>query len=298
MNTLIAAGQTVWRAVRKRLQTLLDIGNNDLAEDAELLEELLVRQDAVTMRMPVDVGDFTDFYSSRHHAENVGTMFRGAENALLPNYLELPVAYHGRSSSLILSGDPIHRPLGQTKSPDDVRPCYGPVRQLDYELEMGFFVGPANDLGKRVPVDEAENVIFGFVIVNDWSARDVQSWEYQPLGPFNSKNFATSISPWVVTLDALAPFRVSGPEQVPEPLDYLRGNTHWSLDIPLEVLLQSETMEQPDRISRSNFSHLYWTPAQQIAHHTSTGCNLRAGTFSPPARSADLIMSPEVVFSS
>lgn len=229
------------------------------------------------MLLPVRVGDYTDFYSSKHHAFNVGTMFRGADNALMPNYLELPVAYHGRASSIIVSGEDIHRPRGQILLPNSDRPVDEPTRQLDYELEMGFFTGPGKPLGERISVDEAEQYIFGFVLVNDWSARDIQRWEYQPLGPFNSKNFATSISPWVVPLAALAPFRIPGETQLPIPLDYLCAKEHWSLDIPINILIQTESMEKPETIATSNYRHLYWTPAQQLTHHTSTGCNIRSG---------------------
>lgn len=277
LNGLMAAGRVVWRAVRERLQELLDANSTELLEGSSPAPEWFVDRENTEMLLPVEIGDYTDFYSSKYHAQNVGTMFRGADNALMPNYLELPVAYHGRASSVILSGQPVHRPCGQIHPKGFERPIYESCRLLDYELEMGFFVGPGTELGEMLGVDDAEQEIFGFVIVNDWSARDVQTWEYQPLGPFNAKNFATSISPWVVTMDALDPFRINGPEQNPQPLDYLRGKSHWSLDIPLTVLLQTASMDSPVEITRSNYRHLYWTPAQQLAHHTSTGCNLRPG---------------------
>ncbi|MCA9938439.1 MAG: fumarylacetoacetase, partial [Anaerolineales bacterium] len=231
----------------------------------------------VVMEMPAQIGDYTDFYSSREHATNVGIMFRGRENALMPNWLHLPVAYHGRASSIIPGGIDIHRPHGQTIRDGDAAPTFGPSRLMDFELEMGFFIGPGNDLGHPVPVQNAADHIFGLVLVNDWSARDIQKWEYQPLGPFLAKNLATSISPWVVTLDALEPFRRPSPPQDPAPLPYLRSVGDWAYDIHLEVHLQSEQMAAPHPICRSNFRYLYWNMCQQLAHHTITGCNLRPG---------------------
>jgi fumarylacetoacetase len=227
--------------------------------------------------MPVGVPDYTDFYSSREHATNVGIMFRGAENALMPNWLHLPVGYHGRASSLIVSGQPVVRPQGQTQPVEGEPPVFGPSRLLDFELEMGFFIGAGNGLGYPVPIDRAQDHIFGLVLVNDWSARDIQKWEYQPLGPFNSKNFATSVSPWVVTLEALEPFRCAAPPQEPAVLPYLAEGDRHTYDINLEVHLQAAGEAQPLRICASNFRHLYWTMAQQLAHHTITGCNLNTG---------------------
>ncbi len=238
---------------------------------------MLVPQSAVEMVLPVDIGDYSDFYSSREHSTNVGTMLRGAQNALQPNWLHLPVAYHGRASSIVLSGTDLRRPRGQTKADDAAAPTFGPSRNLDFELEMGFFVGPGNELGYPIPIAEASDHIFGLVLVNDWSARDIQKWEYVPLGPFLSKNFGTSISPWVVTLDALQPFRIAGPVQDPAPLAYLQTNGLQAFDIQLEVHLQTTKMAQPQRISASNAKHLYWNIAQQLAHHTINGCNLRPG---------------------
>ncbi len=245
--------------------------------------------------IPAAIGDYTDFYASIHHATNVGSMFR-PDNPLMPNYKHLPVGYHGRASSIVASGTPIRRPHGQTKADTADDPSFGPCRLLDYELEMGFFVGPRNGLGTRVPIAAARDHIFGMVIVNDWSARDIQKWEYQPLGPFNAKNFATSISPWVVTLEALAPFRVPGPprgDDDPPILDYLQPAADLALDITVEVYLSSETMRRkgmdPLPVSRGTFRDMYWTIGQMLAHHTSTGCNLRpgdllaSGTVSGPA---------------
>lgn len=277
LNPFLAEGRPAWRAARELISELLRADNPTLRDDAALREKLLLPVDSVQMKLPVQIGDYTDFYSSREHATNVGTMFRGKENALMPNWLELPVAYHGRASSVVASGTDIHRPRGQVKRDDAERPDYCPSRLLDFELEMGFFIGPGNQLGRPIAADDARDHIFGLVLVNDWSARDIQKWEYQPLGPFNAKNFATSISPWVVMLDALEPFRCAGPEQDPEPLPYLRCANDWSYDIELEVWLQGEKMETGRRICASNFKHMYWNICQQLAHHTVTGCPVRPG---------------------
>jgi fumarylacetoacetase len=229
------------------------------------------------MLLPADVGDYTDFYSSREHASNVGTMLRGPDKALMPNWLHLPVAYHGRASSVVVSGTDVRRPRGQYKPEADPAPTFGPSRSLDFELEVAAFVGPGNELGRPVPLGEADEHLFGLVLLNDWSARDVQAWEYVPLGPFLAKNFATSISPWVVPLEALAPFRTAGPVQDPEPLPYLRSTGERTYDIHLEVTLQSGRMAEPQRVCASNFKYLYWDLRQQLAHHTVNGCNLRPG---------------------
>ena len=277
LNAFMAAGRETWLAVRATLRHLLDAETPTLRDNAELRSKLFWRQAEVVMEMPAQIGDYTDFYSSREHATNVGIMFRGRENALMPNWLHLPVAYHGRASSIIPGGIDIHRPHGQTIRDGDAAPTFGPSRLMDFELEMGFFIGPGNDLGHPVPVQNAADHIFGLVLVNDWSARDIQKWEYQPLGPFLAKNLATSISPWVVTLDALEPFRRPSPPQDPAPLPYLRSVGDWAYDIHLEVHLQSEQMAAPHPICRSNFRYLYWNMCQQLAHHTITGCNLRPG---------------------
>jgi len=229
--------------------------------------------------LPATIGDYTDFYSSREHATNVGTMFRGAENALMPNWLHLPVGYHGRSSSVVISGTDLVRPKGQIK-PDDAPLYFGPSQLLDFELEMAVFVGPGNKLGQPIPISEAENHIFGFVLMNDWSARDIQKWEYVPLGPFGGKNFGTTISPWVVTLEALEPFRVASPIQDPKPLDYLvdsSGTGNDTYDIKLEVTLKPATTDSEFVLARSNFKYLYWSAKQQLTHHSVTGCNMRPG---------------------
>jgi fumarylacetoacetase len=277
LNAFMAAGRETWREARATIQQLLAAETAVLRDDAELGGRVLRPMTAVEMLLPADVGDYTDFYSSREHATNVGIMFRGRDNALMPNWLHLPVAYHGRASSIVASGTPVRRPSGQTKADAAAAPAFGPSRLLDFELEMGFFVGQGNELGRRVSVAQAADHIFGLVLVNDWSARDIQKWEYQPLGPFLAKNFATTISPWVVTLEALEPFRCPGPVQEPQPLPYLQSDGPWAYDIHLEVGLQTAQMTGPQVISRSNFRHLYWNMRQQLAHHTVTGCNLRPG---------------------
>jgi fumarylacetoacetase len=277
LNEFMAIGRPAWRTARELVSFLLRHDTPHLRDNAELRAAALHPLDQVTMSMPAAIGDYTDFYSSREHATNVGTMFRGKDNALMPNWLELPVAYHGRASSVVLSGTDIVRPRGQVMPDGETRPLYSPSRLLDFELEMGFFVGPASELGQPIPVSEAYDHIFGLTLVNDWSARDIQKWEYQPLGPFNAKNFATSISPWIVSLEALEPFRCSGPAQDPEPLPYLVGAGDRSYDITLEVWLQGEKMAAAERICSSNFKHLYWNICQQLAHHTVTGCNVRPG---------------------
>jgi fumarylacetoacetase len=276
LNSFMSLGREAWHHVRDRLTTLLDRETPTLRDDPDLLRRVLVRMDEVELLLPVDIGDYTDFYSSREHATNVGTMFRGPENALMPNWLHLPVGYHGRASSVIASGTPVRRPCGQIK-PGDGPPVFGPSRLLDYELEMGFFTGPGNVLGERIEVQEASNHIFGMVLVNDWSARDIQKWEYVPLGPFLGKSFATTISPWVVTMEALQPFRCPGPPQSPQPLPYLEQRELSAFDINLEVTLSFDGLDEPFVTTRSNMKHLYWSIEQQLAHHTANGCNVRAG---------------------
>ena len=277
LNAFLALGQPAWTEVRRIVSDLLAAATPTLRDSTALRAEIFVPQTAARMHLPARVGDYTDFYSSRDHATNVGTMLRGADNALMPNWLHLPVAYHGRSSSLVVSGTPVRRPLGQTKSPNSDAPVFGPSKSFDFELEVGALVGPGNPLGEPVPVEGAAERIFGLVLVNDWSARDIQAWEYQPLGPFLAKNFCTSLSPWVVTLEALEPFRRPAPTQEPAPLPYLRAANDWTLDLILEAHLQTPQATTPERITRTNFSHLYWTLAQQLAHHTVNGCPLRPG---------------------
>lgn len=277
LNEFMALGTKAWRDVRRRIQQLLHEDESILRDNYALRDIALIPQKNVKMLLPAQIGDYTDFYASKEHATNVGIMFRGKENALMPNWTHLPVGYHGRASSVVLSGTDVRRPQGQTKPANSNAPLFGPSCQLDLELEVGWFIGPGNERGKSIALENAEEQIFGLVLVNDWSARDIQSWEYQPLGPFLAKSFATSISPWVVPLEALEPFRVAGPDQEPEPLPYLRTNKPSSFDIHLEVNLKGEGMKNSKTISTSNFRYLYWSMAQQIAHHTVGGCNLRPG---------------------
>ena len=276
LNELMKGGAASVRALRARLSELLRLDNAELRDDSTLREDALLPPEQVTMHLPVTVGDYTDFYSSRDHATNVGTMFRDPANALLPNWLHLPVGYHGRASSIIPSGVPVRRPIGQTRPDPDAPPVFGPTKQLDFELEVAFITYAGKPLGERISTAEAEDHILGLVLFNDWSARDIQAWEYVPLGPFLAKNFASSISPWVVLLDALEPFRVPGPLQEPEPLPYLRIERDGCYDIALEVLITPES-GKANSVCRSNFRHMYWNMAQQLAHHTVNGCNIRCG---------------------
>ena len=282
LNEFAGLGRTAASAARKAIMSLLSDGDDRLASHAERDRVVVAAADALP-GMPFAIGDYTDFYASEHHATNVGSMFR-PDNPLMPNWKHLPVGYHGRASSVIASGQDVRRPHGQTVGPDGPPPKHGPVRLLDYELEVGFFVGRGSELGTPVPVAEALDHVFGLVLVNDWSARDVQKWEYQPLGPFNAKNFATSISPWVVTMDALEPFLVPGPPRAdgdPENLPYLVNPSDVAVDLELEVLIASEAMRSkgmaPARVSLGNYRDMYWTIAQMMAHHTSTGCDLNPG---------------------
>ena len=277
LNAFMALGRPAWQKTRSALQHLLAADTPDLRDDAALREQAFHQQSEVTMLLPARIGDYTDFYSSYHHAHNVGTMLRGPENALMPNWKWLPVGYHGRSSSIVPSGTDVRRPQGQIKPPDAEAPIFGPTRSLDYELEMAFFVGPGNELGQPIPIAHAHEHIFGMVLMNDWSARDMQAWEYQPLGPFLAKNFCTSISPWVVMLEALEPFRRPAAPQDPEPLPYLQPMENATYDIQLEATLRTPAMDEPHVITRTNFQHLYWSMAQQLAHHSVGGCNLQPG---------------------
>jgi fumarylacetoacetase len=277
LNSFLSLGRPAWRETRNILQHLLSADTPTLRDDARLREKVFHAQKNVKMKKPARIGNYTDFYSSYHHAHNVGTMLRGPDNALMPNWKWLPVAYHGRASSIVVSGADVRRPSGQTRPPDAAAPIFGLTKSLDYELEMAFLIGPPNSLGEPVPIDCAADHIFGLVLMNDWSARDIQAWEYQPLGPFLAKNFATSISPWVVTLEALEPFRKPLPPQDPEPLPYLRAKNDVTFDIQLEARLQTSSTNQPRVVTRTNFQNLYWSIAQQLAHHTVNGCNLEPG---------------------
>src|SRR5438874_532979 len=277
LNAFLSLRRPAWRKAREVLQHLLSTETPTLRDDALLREKVFHAQKDVEMKLPARIGNYTDFYSSYHHAHNVGTMLRGPENALMPNWKWLPVAYHGRASSVVISGTDVRRPQGQIKPPDAPAPISGPTKSLDYELEMAFLIGPGNSLGQPVSIDRAIDHIFGFVLMNDWSARDVQAWEYQPLGPFLAKNFCTSVSPWVVTMEALEPFRKSLPSQDPEPLPYLRAKNDFTFDIHFEARLQPSSMDSSSVITRTNFQNLYWSIAQQLAHHTVNGCNLQPG---------------------
>jgi fumarylacetoacetase len=277
LNAFLSLGRPAWRKAREILQDLLAAKTSTLRDDVALRQRMFYGQKDVVMQLPVRIGNYTDFYSSYHHAHNVGTMLRGPENALMPNWKWLPVAYHGRASSIVVSGTDVRRPRGQIKPPDAPAPIFGPSKSFDFELEMAFLIGPGNPLGEPVPIDQAVDHIFGLVLMNDWSARDIQAWEYQPLGPFLAKNFCTSISPWVVTMEALEPFRKPLPKQDPEPLPYLHAKNDFNIDINLEAQLQTSKMDAPHVITRTNFQNLYWSIAQQLAHHTVGGCNLQPG---------------------
>jgi fumarylacetoacetase len=278
LNPFLALGKRAWSEVRSAVSRLLRADTADLRDQPSIRDQALLPRAGIEMLLPATIGDYTDFYSSREHATNVGTMLRGADNALMPNWLHLPVAYHGRSSSIVISGTPIRRPSGQSKPEKAEAPLFGPSRSLDFELEVAAVVGPGNAQGQPIPVASALDHVFGLVLLNDWSARDIQAWEYVPLGPFLAKNFATSISPWIVPLEALEPFRTNGPAQVPTPLPYLQAPVGPStFDIRLEVGLKTAKMERPEVICRTNFRHLYWSLAQQVAHHTVNGCNMRSG---------------------
>ncbi len=276
LNDFIGLGKRVTNAVRQRLMDLLREDNSLLRDNKTASELALIPMDEVEMLMPVRVPNYTDFYSSIEHATNVGTMFRDPENALLPNWKHLPVGYHGRASSIIPSGVPVRRPKGQTKPPEADTPVFGPTKRLDFELEMAFVTGRQNELGTPVATSEAEDYIFGFVLFNDWSARDIQVWEYVPLGPFLAKNFASSISPWIVTLEALDAFRTEGPAQDPPVLPYLSFEGQHNFDINLEVAIRPEASDE-NIVCRSNFKYMYWNICQQLAHHTVNGCNLQVG---------------------
>lgn len=275
LNSFIDLGSEVWHKTRQQLQSLLNGTNKELQNNAELLSKALVKQADAQMHMPISVTGYTDFYSSKEHAFNVGSMFRGPENALMPNWTELPVGYNGRASSVVVSGTNIIRPSGQIKLPDLDRPVFSACRKLDFELETGFIVGKGTKLGHPVPINEAHKHIFGMVLLNDWSARDLQQWEYVPLGPFNAKTFGTSISPWVVTMAALEPFRCESTKQQPQPLQYLVEARHNNYDINLQVAFEVDRQETV--ICNTNFKYMYWTMAQQLTHHTVSGCNLSVG---------------------
>ncbi|RZS92577.1 fumarylacetoacetase [Aquimarina brevivitae] len=276
LNDFISDGKKTWRLVRNRIAEIFDVENETLKNNEEHRKIVLFALNEIEMQLPVVVGDYTDFYSSKEHATNVGKMFRDPDNALLPNWLHMPVGYHGRSSSIIPSGIPVHRPQGQKLINGAKEPIFGPSRLVDFELEMAFITTDANHLGEPIPIEEAEDYIFGLVLFNDWSARDLQKWEYVPLGPFLGKNFASSISPWIVTLDALEPFRVEGPKPVKKQFPYLQYKGKKSYDINLEVSIEPENAVETV-VAKTNFKYMYWNMAQQLAHHTVNGCPVNSG---------------------
>ena len=275
LNEFIELGKPTTNAVRLKIQELLQ-KDSKLATDEKTIEECFYDFDQVQMMLPVHVPNYTDFYSSIEHATNVGIMFRDPANALLPNWKHLPVGYHGRASSIVISGVEFHRPKGQTKPVSDQPPIFGPCKQLDFELEMAFIVNKNTEMGDSISTAEAADAIFGLVLFNDWSARDIQSWEYVPLGPFLGKNFCSSVSPWIVTLEALEPFRTDSPKQEPEVLDYLQFEGKQNYDVNLQVYIQPEN-GQENLISESNYKFMYWNMLQQLAHHTVNGCNVEVG---------------------
>lgn len=276
LNDFISDGRTTWRLVRNRIAEIFDNKNLKLKENKKHRDQIIFNINDIAMLLPVEIGDYTDFYSSKEHATNVGTMFRDPDNALLPNWLHIPVGYHGRSSSIVVSGTKLRRPNGQTLPAGETQPVFGPSKLVDFELETAFITTDANKLGKSINIEEAEDYIFGMVLFNDWSARDMQKWEYVPLGPFLAKSFASTISPWIVTLDALEPFRVAGPKQNPEPLPYLQQEGKHSFDINLQAAIKPKK-ETETIISNTNFKYMYWSMTQQLTHQASNGCNVRSG---------------------
>jgi len=277
LNAFMALGPKVWTATRARISELLRHDTATLRDNAALRQRALLPRDEVQLHMPFAVSGYTDFYSSKEHATNVGIMFRGKDNALQPNWLHIPIAYNGRASTVVVSGTPIIRPQGQLKPPSADAPSFGPCKRLDFELEMGVVVGGASQMGQMLTEAQASEMIFGFVLLNDWSARDIQQWEYVPLGPFQAKAFGTSISPWVVTREALEPFRVEGPTQDPTPLPYLQQKGANNYDLNLDVALRPDGAKDYTRIARTNFKYMYWSSVQQLVHHASSGCAMNVG---------------------
>jgi fumarylacetoacetase len=277
LNPFMALGPKVWSKTRARISELLRDDNPELRDNKELRARALLPRTDVKLHLPITVSGYTDFYSSKEHATNVGVMFRGKDNALQPNWLHMPIGYNGRASTVIVSGTTVRRPRGQLKPPNADTPGFAPCKRLDFELEMGAVVGRSSPMGEMLTEKQAEEMIFGFVILNDWSARDIQQWEYVPLGPFQAKAFATSISPWVVTREALEPFRVHGPVQEPVPLPYLRQSQPNNYDLVLDVALRAQGMNEGVRICRTNFKYMYWSSVQQLVHHASSGCAMNVG---------------------
>lgn len=277
LNPFMALGPKVWSSTRARISELLRHDYPELRDNEELRRRALVPMADVKLHLPFAVSGYTDFYSSKEHATNVGVMFRGKDNALQPNWLHMPIGYNGRASTVVVSGTPVRRPRGQLKPPAADVPSFGPCKRLDFELEMGVVVGQPSAMGEMLTEQQAEEMIFGFVILNDWSARDIQQWEYVPLGPFQAKVFATSISPWVVTREALEPFRLHGPAQDPTPLPYLQQAQPNNYDMALEVGMRAAQMNAPANICRTNFKYMYWSSVQQLVHHASSGCAMNVG---------------------
>jgi len=277
LNPFMALGPKVWSSTRARISQLLRHDHPELRDNESLRKRALVPMADVKLHMPFAVSGYTDFYSSKEHATNVGVMFRGKDNALQPNWLHMPIGYNGRASTVVVSGTKVRRPRGQLKPPTADVPSFGPCKRLDFELEMGVVVGQPSVMGEMLTETQAEEMIFGFVILNDWSARDIQQWEYVPLGPFQAKVFATSISPWVVTREALEPFRLHGPAQDPKPLPYLQQVQPNNYDMALEVGLRAAPMNAAQNISRTNFKYMYWSSVQQLVHHASSGCAMNVG---------------------
>jgi fumarylacetoacetase len=277
LNAFMALGPDVWSKTRVRISELLRHDNPELRDNDELRAESLVPMAEAKLHLPFNVAGYTDFYSSKEHATNVGVMFRGKDNALQPNWLHMPIGYNGRASTVVVSGTKVRRPRGQLKPPSAEVPSFGPCKRLDFELEMGVVIGQSSPLGEMLNETQAEAMIFGFVLLNDWSARDIQQWEYVPLGPFQAKVFATSISPWVVTRDALEPFRVPGPVQDPTPLPYLQQRSAQNYDLALDVALRASGGNAAQSISQTNFKYMYWSSVQQLMHHASSGCAMSVG---------------------
>jgi fumarylacetoacetase len=277
LNPFMALGPKVWSSARARISELLRHDYPEVRDNEGLRKRALVPMADVTLHLPFAVSGYTDFYSSKEHATNVGVMFRGKDNALQPNWLHMPIGYNGRASTVVVSGTRVRRPRGQLKPPTADVPSFGPCKRLDFELEMGVVVGQPSIMGETLTEKQADEMIFGFVILNDWSARDIQQWEYVPLGPFQAKAFATSISPWVVTREALEPFRLHGPEQEPKPLPYLQQTQPNNYDMALEVDLRAAPMNAAKNISRTNFKYMYWSSVQQLVHHASSGCAMNVG---------------------
>lgn len=277
LNVFMELGRAAWREVRVRVSELLNKNEPILRDNQKLRARALFSSKDVEMLLPIKVEGYTDFYSSKEHATNIGVMFRGKENALMPNWLHIPIGYDGRASSVVVSGTSFRRPMGQMKPADSDSPVYDECQQLDTEVEVAFIVGTPNKFGEPISVNDAAEHVFGMVLLSDWSARDIQKWEYVPLGPFLSKNFCTSISPWVIMLDALEPFRVEGVKQDPKPLPYLRSSRNWNYNISLDFMIQTKNMQSPHRIAATNYRGIYWDFCQQLAHHSMGGCCMRTG---------------------